>query len=134
MKTVDHSGMLTIQSLNRSYIRKEITPEAVVQAIITKANEDKAMNIWIELPTMERVKPYLDGLLTKDPLTSPLWGIPFAIKDNIDLTGVPTSAGCTEFAYTPSEHATVVSRLIAAGAIPIGKTNLDQFATGLVGT
>jgi allophanate hydrolase len=134
MKTVDHSGMLTIQSLHRSYLQKEITPEAVVQAIITKANEDKMMNIWIELPTMERVKPYLDGLLMMDPLTSPLWGIPFAMKDNIDLAGVPTTAGCPEFAFTPSEHATLVSRLIAAGAIPMGKTNLDQFATGLVGT
>ena len=64
---------------------------------------------------------------------APLWGIPFAIKDNIDLAGVPTTAGCAEYAYTPAEHAGVVERLIAAGAIPVGKTNLDQFATGLVG-
>lgn len=68
-----------------------------------------------------------------DPEEKPLWGIPFAIKDNIDLAGVPTTAGCAEFAYNPDEHATVVHRLIEAGAIPVGKTNLDQFATGLVG-
>jgi allophanate hydrolase len=59
--------------------------------------------------------------------------VPFAIKDNIDLAGVPTTAACSEFAYTPTTSATVVQKLIDAGAIPIGKTNLDQFATGLVG-
>jgi allophanate hydrolase len=64
----------------------------------------------------------------------PLYGRLFAIKDNIDLAGIPTTAGCPAYSYTPRTDATVVSRLIAAGAIPIGKTNLDQFATGLVGT
>jgi allophanate hydrolase len=64
----------------------------------------------------------------------PLYGIPFAIKDNIDLAGVPTTAACPAFAYTPERHAAVVEKLIAAGAIPVGKTNLNQFATGLVGT
>ncbi|MBT9566697.1 MAG: allophanate hydrolase, partial [Thiobacillus sp.] len=64
----------------------------------------------------------------------PLYGIPFAIKDNIDLAGLPTTAGCPEYAYTPARHAAVVQRLIDAGAIPLGKTNLDQFATGLNGT
>jgi allophanate hydrolase len=64
----------------------------------------------------------------------PLAGVPFAIKDNIDLADCPTTAGCPEFAYTPQASATVVARLIAAGAVPVGKTNLDQFATGLVGT
>ena len=64
----------------------------------------------------------------------PLYGIPFAIKDNIDLAGVPTTAACPAFAYMPQRSATVVQRLIDAGAIPIGKTNLDQFATGLNGT
>ncbi|RZL51488.1 MAG: allophanate hydrolase, partial [Sphingomonas sp.] len=64
----------------------------------------------------------------------PLAGVPFAIKDNIDLAGVPTTAACPDFAYTPTVSASVVERLIAAGAIPMGKTNLDQFATGLNGT
>jgi allophanate hydrolase len=63
----------------------------------------------------------------------PLFGVPFAIKDNIDLARIPTTAACAEFAYTPERSATVVQRLIEAGAIPLGKTNLDQFATGLVG-
>ena len=64
----------------------------------------------------------------------PLAGVPFAIKDNIDLAGEATTAACPDFAYTPETSATVVQRLVAAGAVPIGKTNLDQFATGLSGT
>jgi allophanate hydrolase len=63
----------------------------------------------------------------------PLAGVPFAIKDNLDLAGVPTTAACPAFAYVPEADAEVVGRLIAAGAVPIGKTNLDQFATGLTG-
>ncbi|MEA1085293.1 allophanate hydrolase [Sphingomonas sp. CD22] len=66
--------------------------------------------------------------------TLPLAGVPFAIKDNIDLAGVPTTAACPDFAYVPDASAEVVARLVAAGAVPIGKTNLDQFATGLNGT
>ena len=66
--------------------------------------------------------------------TGPLAGLTFAVKDNIDVLGVPTTAGCPAYAYAPAADATVVTKLIAAGAIPIGKTNLDQFATGLVGT
>ncbi|WP_256361540.1 amidase family protein, partial [Methylomonas koyamae] len=64
----------------------------------------------------------------------PLYGIPFAIKDNIDLADLPTTAACPAYAYQPKQSAFVVRQLIAAGAIPVGKTNLDQFATGLVGT
>ena len=63
----------------------------------------------------------------------PLYGLPFAVKDNIDVAGMPTTAACKEFAHTPAKSATVVNRLIQAGAILVGKTNLDQFATGLVG-
>ena len=61
------------------------------------------------------------------------WGVPFAVKDNIDVAGLPTTAGCPDFAYTPTDSAAVVQRLVAAGGVVMGKTNLDQFATGLVG-
>src|SRR5262249_37518175 len=63
----------------------------------------------------------------------PLYGVPVAIKDNIDVEGMETTAGCAAFKYAPDRDATVVTRLRRAGAIIIGKTNLDQFATGLVG-
>ncbi len=63
----------------------------------------------------------------------PLYGIPFAVKDNIDVAGLPTTAACPGYAYAPSRSSPVVERLVSAGAIVIGKTNLDQFATGLVG-
>lgn len=66
--------------------------------------------------------------------TLPLAGVPFAVKDNIDLAGLATTAACPAFAYQPEQSATVVAKLVAAGAIPVGKANLDQFATGLNGT
>ena len=70
----------------------------------------------------------------REPNGLPLWGIPFAVKDNIDVAGLPTTAGCPDYAYTPEADATVVKRLKQAGAILVGKSNLDQFATGLNGT
>jgi allophanate hydrolase len=75
----------------------------------------------------------LTGLDDAARAALPLYGIPFAIKDNIDAAGMPTTAACPAYAYTPASNATCVQRLLDAGAILIGKTNLDQFATGLVG-
>jgi allophanate hydrolase len=86
--------------------------------------------VWIHLIPEEEISARKAGL---DPAL-PLYGLTFAIKDNIDLAGVPTTAGCPDYAYTPTKSAAVVQRLMAAGALPVGKTNLDQFATGLVGT
>ncbi|AYA77564.1 allophanate hydrolase [Bacillus sp. Y1] len=134
MKTMNTPKLLSIHNLREKYNSNELTPEKLIQEIIQRAEADKEMNIWITPPSMEFIQPYLDNLKKVDPEKAPLWGIPFAIKDNIDLAGVPTTAGCAEFTYTPGEHATVVRRLIDAGAIPVGKANLDQFATGLVGT
>lgn len=125
---------LTIAGLREAYLRGETTPAEVVREIIRRAERDAKMNIWITPPAWERIEPYLLRLGELDPARSPLWGIPFAIKDNIDWTGATTTAACAEFAYEPAEDAAVVARLIEAGAIPLGKTNLDQFATGLVGT
>lgn len=125
---------LTIEWLKEQYRSGSLTPEEVMVEIVRRSEADADMNIWITPPSMELVRPYLEWLEKLDPSDSPLWGIPFAIKDNIDLAGVPTTAACPDFAYTPDDHAVVVERLLAAGAIPVGKTNLDQFATGLVGT
>ncbi len=87
---------------------------------------------WIARLGREQVLAFADAA-ARLPEPAPLRGLTFAIKDNIDLAGMPTTAGCREFAYTPERSAMVVERLLGAGAIPLGKTNLDQFATGLVG-
>jgi len=88
---------------------------------------------WISLVPWSDVKAQIAQLSAASG-DLPLYGVPFAIKDNIDLAGTPTTAACPAFAYTPARSAFVVERLMAAGAIPIGKTNMDQFATGLTGT
>lgn len=90
--------------------------------------------IWIHVLEQECVASHVEHLQSIDIESAPLWGIPFAIKDNIDLAGTPTTAACPKYEYLPDRSATVVQRLLDAGAIPIGKTNLDQFATGLTGT
>lgn len=128
------SNRLTIADVRAAYISGKITPKRLIEQIISRSKEHSDYNIWITPPELEKIKPYIDALEYKNIVDYPLWGIPFAIKDNIDLEAVPTTAGCPEYAYTPDKSAFVVERLIDAGAIPIGKTNLDQFATGLVGT
>lgn len=125
---------LTIPELRQAYLDKTITPQQVIDDCLTRIAEDKESNAWICVLTEQQLKSYLDELEHKAIESHPLWGIPFAIKDNIDLAGCPTTAGCPTYSYTPQQHAFVVARLIAAGAIPLGKTNMDQFATGLVGT
>lgn len=124
---------LSIKWLKEMYQTGAITPLEVVSEILARSEKYEDYNIWIVKPSMEGIAPYLKRLEKMDS-TLPLWGIPFAIKDNIDLEGVPTTAACPAYAYAPTESATVVEKLLAAGAIPVGKTNLDQFATGLVGT
>nr|WP_310502909.1 allophanate hydrolase [Paenibacillus qinlingensis] len=124
---------LTLSYLREKYEAGALSPQEVMAAVVERSIADADMNIWITPPSMDAIQPYLDRLSSLAIADAPLWGIPFAIKDNIDLAGVPTTAACAEFAFTPEEHAGVVERLIAAGAIPVGKTNLDQFATGLVG-
>ncbi|MYM63209.1 allophanate hydrolase [Pseudomaricurvus sp. HS19] len=128
------SRNMTVSALRGAYLDGSLTPAELFAEIRTRAAEYEDRNIWIHLLTEEEQAPLLATLADKDPATSPLWGIPFAIKDNIDLAGIPTTAACKEFAYTPESSATVVQQLIDAGAIPVGKTNLDQFATGLNGT
>lgn len=125
---------LTIPWLRSKYESSEITPMQVIQVIIARAARTAAKNVWVTRPDISFIRPYLDRLKNVSQESHPLWGIPFAIKDNIDLAGVETTAGCPDYAYTPTEHAAVVANLIKAGAIPVGKANLDQFATGLVGT
>lgn len=90
---------------------------------------------WIYIVSAAELEAQLDTLAkTENAANLPLYGIPFAVKDNIDVAGLPTTAACPEFTYIATTDATSVARLKSAGAIVVGKTNLDQFATGLVGT
>ena len=90
--------------------------------------------IFLHVASPEVLSGFVGMLDPADRARLPLWGVPFAVKDNIDVAGMPTTAACPAFAYAPTRHATAVARMVAAGAIPVGKTNLDQFATGLNGT
>ena len=122
---------LTIPALHAAYAAG--TPVAQVIAQVydrIAAVGDPA--IFITLLPQEEVLAAAAALGPFDP-ARPLWGVPFAVKDNIDVAGHPTTAGCEAFAYMADDDAFVVARLKAAGALCIGKTNLDQFATGLVG-
>ncbi|MGJ8637777.1 MAG: allophanate hydrolase [Opitutaceae bacterium] len=124
---------LEIQTLHAAYQSGQLTPRQLVADIQARAEAVDNPNIWIHKLTPEELEPYLAALDEADPESLPLYGVPFAIKDNIDLAGVPTTAACPAYSYIPEVSASVVAQLIEAGAIPIGKTNLDQFATGLVG-
>ena len=125
---------MTLTALREAYLTSQSTPAEVLADIRERSQQYAGHNIWIHALSETDVQPYLDALNDKPIDSFPLWGIPFAVKDNIDLAGVPTTAACEAFAYTPQVNATVVQKLIDAGAIPVGKTNLDQFATGLNGT
>jgi allophanate hydrolase len=125
---------MSINGLQKAFASNTLTPAVLMQSIREKAASLSEHNIWVHLLTAEEQASFLVSLENKDPQSSPLWGIPFAIKDNIDLANIPTTAGCEAFAYTPEKNSHVVQQLIDAGAIPVGKTNLDQFATGLNGT
>ncbi len=124
--------MLTLPALRAAYAAGG-TPLDVVDAVIARraALTDRAVFIT-ETPD-DDLRTAARALMT-GPRDLPLYGIPFAVKDNIDVAGLPTTAACPAFAYAPEADATVIARLRAAGAIVIGKTNLDQFATGLNGT
>jgi len=124
---------LNISWLQRCYQQQTLTPHEVIKEILARTERYLEYNIWITPPSWALLHRYLKNLEELDPQECPLWGIPFVIKDNIDLAGVPTTAGCATYAYTPQKSAFVVQKLLKAGAIPVGKTNLDQFATGLVG-
>ena len=97
---------------------------------LARATESQLQGQILALEARAAAHPDREAVLR----AMPLFGIPFAVKDNIDIAGVPTTAACPAFAYTPDADAGVVARLVAAGAVWAGKTNLDQFATGLVGT
>ena len=130
-----HPFDLRLGALKTAYSDGSLTPRQLILALREKAAAlNPEFNLFIHLLSQEALEPYLAALDGKSPAELPLYGVPFAIKDNIDLAGVPTTAACPAFAYTPERNATIVEQLLALGAVPLGKSNLDQFATGLNGT
>ena len=117
-------SIATLRAANRT---SATSPQAAIRALLDLVTDTP---IWISRVPADAA---MHAAAAADP-TLPLGGISFAVKDNIDVAGLPTTAACPAFATTPTQNAFVVQRLIDAGAIVIGKTNLDQFATGLVGT
>jgi allophanate hydrolase len=125
---------LTIDAIHDAYASGKHTPTSLCKMLLNRIDECHGA-IFIAKPDEVQVFARCRFLESQHPRErGPLWGIPFAVKDNIDALGYPTTCACPAFAYTPQKNAVVVEKLICAGAIVMGKTNLDQFACGLVGT
>lgn len=121
----------TIPALRAAYANG-VRPEDVIDEVFARLDAVNDPGIFIHLCDRDDLRAAARALGDFDP-TRPLWGIPYAAKDNIDVAGIATTAACPAYAYTPERDAFVIDRLRDAGALLIGKTNLDQFATGLVG-
>ena len=126
---------MDIQSLLASYRSGVSSPTAVVRAVYAEIRAQGERPVWISMvDEAESLKRAAELEARSDARALPLYGVPFAVKDNYDVAGMETTAACPAFAHVAKETAAAVERLLDAGAILIGKTNMDQFATGLVGT
>jgi allophanate hydrolase len=123
---------MNLAELQKRYA-EGLTPSDLILEIWEKIIAWNDPAIFIHLPEKSKLLE-IAAAVEAMPRNLPLWGIPFVVKDNIDVAHWPTTAACPEFSYLPTDDAETVRRLRAAGAIPIAKGNLDQFATGLVGT
>jgi len=126
--------LLEISTIHAAYRAGTLTPVQLVTELLQRidAYADKA--VFISHVEREAVLAEAAALDIAELGAKPLYGIPFVVKDNIDVAGMPTTAACPDFAYTPAQDAVAVARLRTAGAILLAKANLDQFATGLNGT
>jgi allophanate hydrolase len=123
----------TVATLVAAHRAGGVSPARTVARSFQRIRDHNDPAIFISLRDEADALAEAESLSKKDAAQLPLYGVPFAVKDNIDVLGLPTTAACPAFAYSPAFDATSVAKLRAAGAIVIGKTNLDQFATGLVG-
>jgi allophanate hydrolase len=119
-----------IADLLTAYRNGSKSPTEVLRTCSRQIDQEGNAPVWISRFSEDQLLAQLEAADS----AGPLYGVPFAVKDNIDVAGLPTTAACPEYSYVPARHATVVERVVQAGAIVVGKTNLDQFATGLVGT
>jgi allophanate hydrolase len=126
---------LDFHSLRARFSSGALTPSALVEQLAETWEASQAKHIWIHLRSTEELLLSAKDLERRKRAGEnlPLFGLPFAVKDNIEVASLPTTAACPGFFHIPTEHAFVVARLLDAGALLVGKTNLDQFATGLVG-
>lgn len=132
----------TISQWRSAYLTKDLSPETAISDLVhwLHTNQAHCHHAWIYVISLQELREQCDALVQRltevdgDLTQLPLFGVPCAVKDNIDVVGLPTTGGCPEYRFIADNDATAVERLKAAGAIIIGKTNLDQFATGLVGT
>jgi allophanate hydrolase len=127
---------LDFASLRAAYESGAATPTAIIRELYARISARGDDGVWVSLRPIEAVLAEAARLEALEPAARaalPLWGLPFGIKDSLDYAGLPTTAGCPGFAYEPGQSAASVARTVAAGALAIGKTALDQFATGLVG-
>jgi allophanate hydrolase len=123
----------TVAAIVAAHRAGTVTAAQTVARSFQRIRDHNDPAIFISLRSETEAIAEAQALAAKDATTLPLYGVPVAVKDNIDVAGLPTTAACPAFSYSPTHDATSVARLRAAGAIIIGKTNLDQFATGLVG-
>jgi allophanate hydrolase len=127
------ADLLTFADYRNAYRAGSTTPSRQVEEVYRRVGAHGDPSLFITLRPKSDVQDDARTLEQRLPDHLPLYGVPVAIKDNIDVAGLPTTAACPDFAYMPEKDAAVVSRLRAAGAVIVGKTNLDQFATGLAG-
>lgn len=123
----------TVAAIVAAHRAATLTPKQTIARSFQRIRAHGDPAIFISLRDEQDALAEAEALAARDAAQLPLYGVPVAVKDNIDVAGLPTTAGCPAFTYTPTQDSTAVARLRAAGAIIIGKTNLDQFATGLVG-
>ncbi|ETI26219.1 allophanate hydrolase [Cladophialophora carrionii CBS 160.54] len=137
---------LNVEDLHASYTARKLSPVDVIRHVYAKISTYPDPAVWIYLVPLAEALTRAEELVatyyqhdshddrSTDPLSlPPLFGMPFSVKDSIDIAGLSTTLACPSFAYTATETAPVIARILAAGGILIGKTNLDQFATGLAG-
>lgn len=132
--TMQRDIKLDLGSLRALYKSGAATPADVIATLYDRISAQPLEPTWISLVPREKALARARKL-ERDPVgpVRPLYGVPFAIKDNIDLAGLPTTAACPAYSYLPGHSSSVVQALLDAGAIPMGKTNMDQFAAGLAG-
>ena len=126
---------MDITSLELGYRHGDLSPVEMIRHVYAQIRQQGEQPVWISLvPEEDSVARAKELEVVSDRSMLPLYGIPFAVKDNFDVAGMQTTAACPAYGRVASDTATAVERLLKAGAILIGKTNMDQFATGLVGT